>query len=274
MEVLHCVLADEALTTETLDRVTAAARLNETSRVAIASKNKSAPLLLLLDIDKLPAASLVVVGDFLRHQAHACRIIATSEQPLVHLAATGEFPASLAHQISTLEINLLSLSQRGEDIPLLAQAFVEHANRVSDQQLSGFDASAMSMLTEFHWPGNFEQLQLVVASTCERAASRPGATSIKTNDFPDSFRHAIKAARIGRPEEAIIDLQQWLDELEKELIQRALGQAGGNKTKAAQLLTMTRSRLVRRVDHLQLPQVPPQTDAKEMIDSSAFEELD
>ena len=98
----------------------------------------------------------------------------------------------------------------------------------------------------------------------------------------------MQAFRIGQPEEITIDLTQWLEQLELELIQRALLEAKGNKTRAAQLLSISRSRLIRRVDHFELSALASQKDSPaaktpsesspsesdEMIDPSAFEELE
>ena len=124
----------------------------------------------------------------------------------------------------------------------------------------------------------------MVTAACEQAAG----PKIQVSDLPDSFRHAVQAFRIGQPEEITIDLTQWLEQLELELIQRALLEAKGNKTRAAQLLSISRSRLIRRVDHFELSALASQKDSPaaktatesapsesdEMIDPSAFEELE
>ena len=207
-------------------------------------------------------------------------MIATSESSLLDLASEDKFPSGIAHQLTTIEVPLVSLLQRREDIPLMAQAFVEHANRSRQTQLAGFDDASMQLLDEFHWPGNLEQLQQVVMAACEHAAG----SKIQVSDLPDSFRHAVQAFQIGELEETKIDLTQWLEQLEMELIQRAVLQAKGNKTRAAKLLSISRSRLIRRVDHFQLSASAGQKDSADtktpaesndqMIDPSAFEELE
>ena len=284
--VLHCVLADDELTQQSIDQV--ANQITKRTRrgraVPTPSDQQTNPILLLLDIDKLTGSALLLVESFLKRSGDACRVIATSESSLLELAHQDNFPSGIAHQLTTIEVPLIPLSQRREDIPLMAQAFVEHANRSRATQLGGFDDAALQLLNEFHWPGNLEQLQQVVTAACEQAAG----PKIQVSDLPDSFRHAVQAFRIGQPEEITIDLTQWLEQLELELIQRALLEAKGNKTRAAQLLSISRSRLIRRVDHFELSALASQKDSPaaktasesapsesdEMIDPSAFEELE
>lgn len=283
--VLHCVLADDELTQESIEQI--ANQITQKTRrgrtVPIPASEQVTPILLLLDIDKLIPTALLQVEEFLRRNGSCCRVIATSEVSLLELARGDKFPTSIAHQLTTIEVPLVSLSQRREDIPLMAQAFVEHANRTREMQLECFDDASMQLLNEFHWPGNLEQLQQIVTAACENAAK----PIILVADLPDSFRHAVQAFRIGEPEETKIELNQWLEQLELELIQRAVLQAKGNKTKAAQLLSISRSRLIRRMGHFKLSasigepdsshSKPPVNDSApedQMIDPSAFEELE
>lgn len=286
--VLHCVLADDELTQQSIDQV--ANQITKRTRrgraVPVPSDQQTNPILLLLDIDKLNGSSLLLVESFLKRSGDACRVIATSETSLVELAGQNKFPSGIAHQLTTIEVPLISLAQRREDIPLMAQAFVEHANRSREIQLGGFDDASMQLLNEFHWPGNLEQLQQVVTAACEQATG----PKIQVTDLPDSFRHAVQAFRIGDPEETMIDLTQWIEQLELELIQRALLQSKGNKTKAAQLLSISRSRLIRRMGHFglsasakekdspgdqgKLDDSAPSESDNQMIDPSAFEELE
>ncbi len=283
--VLYCVLADNELTQESIDQVAnlITRKTRRGRKVAAPPPEQVTPILLLLDIDKLIPTALLHVENFLQRSGSECRVIATSEVSLLELARDGKFPTSIAHQLTTIEVPLISLSQRREDIPLMAQAFVEQANRTREMQLEGFDDASMQLLSEFHWPGNLEQLQQVVDAACENAS----APIIPVADLPSSFRHAVHAFRIGEPEETKIELDRWLEQLEMELIQRAVFQAKGNKTKAAQLLSISRSRLIRRMDHFTLSASaggPDASGAKRpdkdsgsedlLIDPSAFEELE
>lgn len=262
---LYCVLADEQLIGETLDSF-------RQSHFRDVSKSGGPRCLMLLDIDKLSSPSLSLVNDFLENRPANTRIISTSEQSLLSLARQNRFPAHLAHQLATLEVPLVSLKERQVDIPLIAQGFVEHHNATNQRQFSGFDPAAMQMLVEYDWPGNVEELQQVVVESCQSAES----ARIAQDDLPTSFRHAIKAQQIGTQHETMISLDAVLEEFELELIQRAVRQSRGNKTRAAELLGISRARLLRRLEQFRMSDADqpendqPTTDG--LLDSSAFEE--
>ena len=165
--VLHCVLADDELTQQSIDQVAnhITKRTRRGRAVPVPSDQETNPILLLLDIDKLTGSALLLVESFLKRSGDGCRVIATSEISLLDLASQDKFPSAIAHQLTTIEVPLIALAQRREDIPLMAQAFVEHANRTRDTQLGGFDDASLQLLNEFHWPGN---LGTASTSRCQR----------------------------------------------------------------------------------------------------------
>jgi DNA-binding NtrC family response regulator len=142
------------------------------------------------------------------------------------------------------------LAQRREDLPMLAQLFVEEANVRSTKQVAGFSSEAMDRLDAYPWPGNIDELAQMVAQAHERAEG----PQITPGDLPERIHlAAAAAAHPRRPEETIV-LDEFLGRVERELIRRALARAKGNKTKAAKLLGMTRPRLYRRLVQLGLEQ--------------------
>ncbi len=169
--------------------------------------------------------------------------IATSEESLVALAQQGRFHTDLAHALSTLTIHLPPLSQRLEDIPLLCQFFVEKLNAEGDRQLSGFSSEALDELAGYAWPDNIDELADLVELAC-RAAEGP---TIDIRDLPAPIRWATTADAHPRQQDEPIDLDEFLAEIEKELMLRALRRCKGNKTKAARLLGMNRARFLRRL---------------------------
>ena len=128
----------------------------------------------------------------------------------------------------------------------------------------------MQQFIEFHWPENIDQLN----RTIQVAARNTSGVEITAEDLPDEFQHALKAMRIGTASETEIQLDQYLNDIEKELVTRALKQAKGNKTKASKLLGISRTKLLRRIQFLGL--AGPDSDSApgaDELDSSAFEEL-
>jgi DNA-binding NtrC family response regulator len=174
------------------------------------------------------------------------RIIATSIAPLDELAAQNRFRPDLACALSTVAIQLPPLSHRREDIPLLAQAFLEEQNAHGAKQLRGFSPEALDQLAAYPWPGNIDEL----AAAVREAHSKAEGHQVVPADLPQRIFLAVAARRLPRREPQPIDLESFLWQIERELIERALRLAKGNKTKAARMLKLTRPRLYRRMVQL------------------------
>jgi len=216
--------------------------------------------ILLQDVDQLSPTAQQELSEFLRLPGVELTLRATSRRSLRRLAAQGRFRADLAHALSTLTISVPALKNRSEDIPLLAQHFVEQANARSERKFSGFAVDALDELAAYRWPGNVAELQRVVQQCCERAAG----PYITPADLPDALRHdRFAAAHPPRVTEKI-DLDKFLAEIEREALERAMAAAGGNKTKAASLLGIHRARLIRRL--VQLGLVEPSV-ARERVEA-------
>jgi DNA-binding NtrC family response regulator len=212
--------------------------------------------LLLNDADRLP---LEVQGELTRlllFKPFPLRLIATAGQPLGELVSKGKYRADLAAGLSTITIELPPLARRREDLPLLAQAFLEEFNSQGARQLSGFTPEALDALDAHAWPGNLDELAQVVAAACQRAAGR----EIGVDDLPEQIHLAARAAAFPPKQEETIVLDEFLARVERELIDRAMTQAKGNKAKAARLLGMTRPRLYRRLVQLGMEEAPGTSD--------------
>jgi DNA-binding NtrC family response regulator len=199
-------------------------------------------------VDELPFDVQPALADFLTRRASVWRLMAAAAEPLVELARRGQFHADLAALLCTLTIDLPALAQRREDLPLLAQLFLEECNAAGARQIGGFSPEALDRLDAYAWPGNLDELAQVVAQSHRAATSR----EIGPEDLPERLRLAVEAAaHPRRPEETIV-LDEFLGRVERELIRRALARAKGNKARAARLLGMTRPRLYRRMVQLGL----------------------
>jgi DNA-binding NtrC family response regulator len=176
------------------------------------------------------------------------RIIATSTCRLIELAKRGEYDSRLALGLSTLEIELPPLVERIEDLPLLVQTFIEQVNTEGGKQVGGATSETLDLLSVYSWPGDVDELAAAVAEAHERAES----SEIRPADIPEEIRLALDAAARPRRKETTIQIDEYLAEIERELIERAMTQAKGNKTKAASLLGLNRPRLYRRLVQLGL----------------------
>jgi DNA-binding NtrC family response regulator len=204
--------------------------------------------LLLNEVDELPGEVQAALADLLAGDSLSPRIIATSSGELGDLAARGLFRRELAAQLSTIEIHLPPLTERREDVPLLAQMFLEEFNAEGERQLQGFSPEALDQLAAYSWPGNIDELSAMVREAHRAAEGR----LISPRDLPQRIYLAAAAERHPRRKDEPIDLDKFLAGIELELIQRALRRAKGNKTKAAKLLGLTRPRLYRRLVQLGL----------------------
>ena len=246
---LHCSITDPA-------------QIQSTMKELLKNRSSKATLLL-IDVDKMDAGSQQELLGYLQLPGLSARMIATSSTKLID--AGSNFDQSLASRLSTLTIELPSLAERREDLPLLAQAILESNNDRQAKQFSGFSRQAIEMLCEYDWPGNFGQL----ASTIEAAAANATGSILEVADFSDTFQHSIKAQRFAAKDETKIQLDEYLLNIESQLIDRAVAQAKGNKTKAAELLGISRAKLLRRLAAFKKAN---SGDDGELVDASVFQE--
>ena len=130
----------------------------------------------------------VELAGFFVRRPPAARLMATAAEPLAELARRGKFRNDLAACSSTIVIMLPSLAHRRDDLPLLAQLFLEERNAAGRRQIGGFTPAALDRLDAYSWPGNLDELAEMVAEA-HRRASGP---EIDVADLPERLR-------IGRP---------------------------------------------------------------------------
>ena len=230
--------------------------------------NQSADVLLLLDIDGLSVDAQSELLGYTRLPDFEMPIMATASHDLKLMASQGEFSQSLAFHLSIQTIELTPLASRIEDVPLLIQAFIEDANRTSSQQVAGASEEVLATMKEYDWPRNVAELKQCIDAAHEQCTG----STIQLSHLPEAFNHALSASRIGYHNLQPIDLTQFLEGIEKELITRALAQSGNNKTKASQLLGISRARLLRRSSSLEVND--SKNSEEELIDESEFKEAD
>ena len=193
----------------------------------------------LQDVDQLTRSAQMELLGFLKLPDFRLPLIATASPEPMNLHP------ELWQFLSTIVIEIPALKDRREDIPYLAQAIVEQFNDAHHSQLAGIENETMESLVRYSWPGELDELTEAVDIAC-RAASPPW---ISLKDFPQNLRIALRTDQPLMPEQdSVIDLDQFLAEIEEELILRAVAHTGGNKSKAARLLNISRPRLLRRLD--------------------------
>jgi two-component system response regulator PilR (NtrC family) len=156
----------------------------------------------------------------------------------------GRFRQDLYYRINVINVHLPSLRDRRDDIPLLAEHFVARFARQMEKPITGISGEAMGILRRYSWPGNIRELENAMerAVALERAAViMPESLSVATGKLPEPVTPvalAIPEVDEDRLPDGF-DLEQHVQEIEREYIAEALKRAGGVKVRAAELLGMS-----------------------------------
>jgi two-component system response regulator HydG len=165
------------------------------------------------------------------------RLIAATNKHLPDLIAAGRFREDLYYRLNVVGLAVAPLRERREDIPLLAQHFLQAFAERNRKPLKGFTPQAMSRITRYSWPGNVRELMNAV----ERAVVLARADYLIEEDFP-----LLPAAEPAPPVAASAG-NLPLGEIEKATILRTLEAAGGNKSETARRLGITRRTLHKKL---------------------------
>lgn len=158
------------------------------------------------------------------------RILAATHRPLERLMARGQFRDDLFYRINVVPLDVPTLRERPEDIPLLVEHVLTRLARRMGRAQPEVTAEAMALLQGAEWPGNVRELENAV----EAAFYLSEADRITVDDLPANLQRAAPAAPRGT-------LREILERSEREAIEAALQAAGGNRTQAARQLAVSKS---------------------------------
>lgn len=163
------------------------------------------------------------------------RLICATNSPIHQLVEEGRFRQDLLYRINTIEIHIPPLRERGEDILLLAEHFMQIFARKYKKSPKGFSKEARQKLMMYSWPGNVRELQHAI----ERAVILSHTPLLKADDF----------ILTPQPEKRMEENESLnLHELEQNAIERAIRRCNGNLTQAAELLGISRYALYRKLE--------------------------
>ncbi|BCG49075.1 sigma-54 dependent DNA-binding response regulator, interruption-C [Citrifermentans bremense] len=175
------------------------------------------------------------------------RIIAATNQNLDHMVASKEFREDLYYRLSVIPIMLPPLRERGSDVPLLLNSFLEKFNRSKQRKVQGFDKQVMEILSNYDWPGNVRELENLV----ERLVIIKATGVINIHDLPEKYRGGRTTPVLHGEPMTLPDtgfcLNSAVEEFENRLILQALEKSGGNKKEAAELLNLKRTTLIEKL---------------------------
>ena len=208
-------------------------------------------------------------GQFYRVGGHQpikanVRVIAATHQDLERRVKDGMFREDLFHRLNVIRLRLPSLSDRREDIPLLAKHFLAKSARELGVEIKRISEAALKYLETLDWPGNVRQLENV----CHWLTVMAPAQSIEVADLPSDLREV-------RSDGEGVVVTDWVRSLEQEvtrrlaagemsigddltrqfesaLIKNALKHTGGRRIEAANLLGMGRNTITRKISELKI----------------------
>jgi two-component system, NtrC family, response regulator PilR len=171
------------------------------------------------------------------------RIIAATNRDLSKMVDEEKFRQDLYYRINVINVHLPPLRDRLEDVQLLAEHFVAKFAKHMGKPIDGISGDALSLLRRYHWPGNIRELENAIerAVALERAAIvMPESLSViggkvAADAPPPPTEGADPVTRLGSG----FDLEQHVQDIEREYIAEALRRAGGVKVRAAELLGMS-----------------------------------
>ena len=169
------------------------------------------------------------------------RLVCATNMPLYQMVEEGKFRQDLLYRINTVEITLPPLRDRQEDIPLLVNHFLEIYCKKYKMPNKRLHTNTLKRLEKHHWPGNIRELQHAV----ERAVIMSDSNILQPNDF-------FLSTQQDKPGRDSSEAAHNLEATEKMLIRKVVDKHGGNISKAAKELGITRASLYRRLEKYEL----------------------
>jgi two-component system response regulator HydG len=169
------------------------------------------------------------------------RIIAATNKDLLREIEARQFREDLYYRLNVVTLNMPPLRERREDIPLLAQHFLEVFSEQNHKQIKGFTPQAMDRLLKYDWPGNVRELMNGV----ERGVVLSRSEYLDEEDLPMILKDASLSGELLAKDAILADMP--LDEVEKATVLKTLELAGGNKSEAARRLGITRRTLHKKL---------------------------
>lgn len=170
------------------------------------------------------------------------RVVAATNRNLEDEVKAGRFREDLFYRLNVVRIEMPSLRERMDDIPLLMHSFLREFNIENKKNIKGFDKASKSAMIKYSWPGNIRELKNAV----ESAVVMCTGDEIKMEDLPRSLRTQDEEKVISIP------IGITMDEAEKIIIQENLAANKGNKSRTADILGIGRKTLHRKLEELNI----------------------
>lgn len=165
------------------------------------------------------------------------RVVAATNKNLEEEVRAGRFREDLFYRLNVVRIEMPSLRERKDDIPLLVHSFLREFNVENGKNITGFDNKSKAAMLKYNWPGNIRELKNCV----ESAVVMCSGNEITIEDLPNSIQAKSEEKSI------VIPMGITMEEAEMIIIQETLAANNGNKTKTADVLGIGRKTLHRKI---------------------------
>ena len=167
------------------------------------------------------------------------RIITATNKDLPKCISEGSFRADLYYRLSVINLNMVPLRQRREDIPVLADYFLKHFAASNNKPMKGISTEAMTAMMEYAWPGNVRELRNAV----ERGVIVSKNGYIEAEDMPEVITGRIKPQpEPEQPRERVRDLESFFERQRLDMAKKLMVEFKGNKSKVAQKMGISGQR--------------------------------
>ena len=170
------------------------------------------------------------------------RVIAATNRDLRAYVSQGKFREDLFFRLNVVDITLPPLAERADDIPLLADRFLKEYCAKNGKQIEGLTPDAVNLLVSYDWPGNVRELR----NTLEKMVVLARSERLSARDVPANIREAVKGSSAGTARAPLLTVGS-LAETERRKIMAVLEKNGGNRTRAADELGISRRTLHRKL---------------------------
>jgi two-component system response regulator AtoC len=171
------------------------------------------------------------------------RVIAATSRDLEAEVRDGRFRADLFYRVNVVRIQSPPLRERREDIPELVRHFMTKFNERLGLQVSSVTSAAMRLLMDYRWPGNVRELENVV----ERTMVLTEGSVLDVAHLPATIRSPGDTAESLPADDLDLSVKRRTETLERSLIERALKETGGNRTRAARILELSHRALLYKI---------------------------
>ncbi len=193
------------------------------------------------------------------------RVIAASNRDLKSESEAGRFRLDLYYRLSVIQIDLPPLNERGDDVLLLANYYIAHFNERLRKRVSGLQPEVVEIFRRYRWPGNVRELRNVIervmiledsdsitSSWLPRDLIRDERPRTKEEPFVASTPVVATLPPVSpRPDFVLPGAGIELEEVELSFVRQAMERSGGNQTRAAELLGISRDQLRYRLKKIE-----------------------